>query len=202
MGIHSEHILEQQENISRNVVCELVCYNPEKGNFFWKSRKPKWFDDKNHSANRCCKVWNTRFAGTEAFRKNHISGYKYGSFFGKNFLSHRLAWLIIYGVWPNEIDHINGNRTDNRIINLRDVTRSENMRNLSLSKANSSGIVGISKVQRDGTWLAQIGINGKVIRLGNYKSFEEACSARRSAELKYKFHENHGKIITKEKVNE
>lgn len=112
----------------------------------------------------------------------------------KRFKVHRLAWFYVYGVWPeNNIDHINGNKTDNRIENLRDVTYIENSRNQKKPKNNTSGIIGVSWDKKKERYYAEIRINYKRVGLGSYKSIFEAACARKSAEIKYNFHDNHGR---------
>ena len=122
------------------------------------------------------------------------SGYIVIGVCGKNYRAHLLAWFYTYGEWPSlDIDHINGNRADNRIKNLRVVTRKENSRNSSLRSNNTSGQVGVSYMQRLGKWRAYITENGKQIGLGLYSSVELATEARKKAEKKYGYHSNHGK---------
>lgn len=104
------------------------------------------------------------------------------------FLAHRLAWFLVNGSWPKgEIDHINGNREDNRIANLRDVTRTENARNLRLRFGSSSGYSGISRHQTG--W--KITISGKYV---GYKGcLGEAITLRKTAEKNMDYHKNHGR---------
>lgn len=121
------------------------------------------------------------------------NGYCHISIDNKHYLAHRLVWLYIYGHFPNNlIDHINHNKSDNRLCNLREVTKSENERNATRSKANKSGVTGVSWQKRDKRWQAYIHAEGKEIHLGNFKCFQEAVSARKQAEAKYGFHKNHG----------
>ena len=110
------------------------------------------------------------------------------------YLSHRLAWLYIYGCFPeNEIDHINGDRSDNRIENIRDVTRAENNKNLTISTTNSSGVIGVCWDKATQKWHSQIQYNGKRVNLGLYEDLELAGLVRKEAEIKYGYHANHGK---------
>lgn len=111
-------------------------------------------------------------------------------------LSHRLAWFLYYGSWPNGVvDHENHNGRDNRIVNLRDVTHAENLRNAKRSKANKSGVTGVywNKVARK--WHASIGggVNRKIIYLGLFSDIEVAKAARKKAEEELGYHTNHGK---------
>lgn len=110
---------------------------------------------------------------------------------GKFYLAHRIAWFLHYGEWPNgQIDHVNGNGLDNRIVNLRCVSGKENIRNCRLSKNNTSGVNGVWV--QGGRFVAEIMVNRKKISLGSYKNIDEAKEARRKAEIKYGFHNLHG----------
>lgn len=105
---------------------------------------------------------------------------------GKRYQAHRLAWAIYYGNWPvDQIDHINGVKTDNRIVNLREATNAQNGKNLPISKRNKSGVVGVSFDAVNNKWRATIKVNFKQINLGRFKKFEEAVAARQKAENKY-----------------
>lgn len=121
-------------------------------------------------------------------------GYLKISLNGDGYLSHRLAWLYVYGVWPNEIDHINGVKTDNRIENLRNVTRTENQQNAKRRADNKSGFTGVCWDKASSRWVVQIRADGKQIRVGSYPSKIAAVFARKNAEVKYGFHKNHGRV--------
>lgn len=106
----------------------------------------------------------------------------------RRYMAHRLAWLYVYGAWPsNDIDHINQNKSDNRITNLRVVSRSENMHNVSLHKHNSSGYKGVSWHKPRQKWRAYIFLDYKQTHLGLFDKIEDAIDARRCAELKFGF---------------
>ena len=114
---------------------------------------------------------------------------------GELYYAHRLAWLFVNGKMPKEeIDHINKQRHDNSINNLREVSNGENLRNQSMQKRNTSGVTGVRWESNRKKWLAQIGVNGSTIKLGRFKQLSDAKKAREDAELKYNFHPNHGKI--------
>lgn len=113
---------------------------------------------------------------------------------GKEYKIHRLVWLYLYGALPSKhIDHINHNRADNRLCNLREVTRSVNHKNKSIYTSNSSGTVGVVWHKNNKRWVASIGVDGSVIYLGSFVSYHEAVDARKNAEVLYGFHDNHGK---------
>jgi len=134
-------------------------------------------------------------------KKGSIAGckHKYGytniTIKGKTYLAHRLAFLYVDGVIPNEIDHINHQRDDNKWDNLRAVTRSENCRNSTKNKNNKSGINGVRLYLHSKTpkWVASIYFDGKNRHLGYFDTVEDATSTRLKAEELYGFHKNHGK---------
>lgn len=119
------------------------------------------------------------------------AGYVQISLLGKLYSAHRLAWLFTYGKFPDkQIDHIDHDRTNNRISNLRETTQHVNMKNKSMYCTN---ITGYSGVQPHGQmWKATIGVNGKKVLLGVFKTFEEAVAARKAGEKLLAYHENHG----------
>lgn len=108
--------------------------------------------------------------------------------------AHRIAYIFYYGAWPSgDIDHINGNGTDNRKCNIRDTSKSENLKNKSLYKCNSSGFNGVNYRPDTGKWRSRIRVDGKLILLGQYTTLYAACYARHAANIKYGFHKNHGR---------
>ena len=114
---------------------------------------------------------------------------------GKNYLSHRLAWLYMTGGYPkNQIDHINGNGCHNWFYNLRDVSELENHRNVRRMKNNTSGLTGVYWDDSRNKWKSSISVSRKHVYLGRFDDYFEACCARRSADYKYGFHQNHGSI--------
>lgn len=109
-------------------------------------------------------------------------------------LAHRVVWAMHYGQWPfNGLDHINGVRTDNRIINLRPADHTTNAQNMKLMSNNKTGIVGVSYNAKRGKYYASIRVRGKTRNLGLFDDIECAKVARRSAEIEHGFHPNHGR---------
>lgn len=100
---------------------------------------------------------------------------------------HRLAWLYMYGVWPQEqIDHIDGNPANNRLCNLREADQSLNMQNLHrATKRNKAGLLGVYRDKRSGTYRAQIWFNGKTHYLGYFLTPELAHAAYLTAKREY-----------------
>ena len=103
----------------------------------------------------------------------------------KSLKAHRLAWFMMTGDLPDEIDHINGIRHDNRFINLRTCNRSQQMQNKTLDRRNRSGVTGVCWHKNANKWHVQIGVNGKVVSLGYYADLPEAIEARKMAEVKH-----------------
>lgn len=146
-------------NVTAQRVRELLHYEPDTGVFTW-------------AVDRSPKVRKGNVAGSIYSNGYRVIGIENGVI-----LAHRLAWLYVYGVLPAEsIDHINGDKTDNRIANLRDVSRTVNMQNryrVHLDKV-SCKLLGATWDKTWGNWKAQINLRGKTIYLGRYKTAEEA----------------------------
>ena len=121
------------------------------------------------------------------------SGYRGISLFGKTYAEHHLAWFIHYGVWPTgQIDHINQVRDDNRIANLREVTKAENARNRSRNPNSKLGEHGIWFNQRTFKYVAEITFNGKKVYQKSFDDIDEAIKERKEKSIELGFHENHG----------
>jgi len=119
-------------------------------------------------------------------------GYKQIYIHGRYYKNHRIAFYKIYGYFPEQIDHINHNKLDNRIVNLRETTKQGNMRNKARDCRSKFKMQGISKSANGKKFIAAIGHEWKRIHLGTFDTEDEACEARINAELKYNYHENHG----------
>jgi hypothetical protein len=116
-----------------------------------------------------------RHSGCKAGGVDPSNGYVVITVSGVRYKAHRLAWFYMTGEEPKgEIDHINGNKADNRFANLRDCKKSENGKNAGLSKRNKSGFRGVTKHTGREKWIASICINGKNKHLGVFDSPEEA----------------------------
>jgi hypothetical protein len=117
---------------------------------------------------------------------SHHSGYRYIGVDNEKIIEHRLAWFYVHGVWPAEdLAHINRVRSDNRIANLREVSRSENCQNQPIRRTNKSGVTGVYYHKVSGKWAVSINVNRRQIHLGVYDTVEEAISVRRAAEIKH-----------------
>jgi hypothetical protein len=175
-------------------VSALLKYDSETGKLFWIHRPVSMFTDslKQWTAEMNAERWNVRCAGKEAFTAAS-EGYRVGTILKRRAYAHRIAWLLHYGVWPtNHIDHINGDRSDNRIVNLRDATPLENRRNSRRRSDNKSGICGVSWCPRSNKWETCIRVKGRSIHLGKFASLSEAAAARAEASAKYGFSTRHG----------
>ena len=164
------------KELTQEYLKSILDYNPDTGIFVWKERRK--------SNQKKGKV-----AGTPS------NGYIRISINFKKFRAHRLAFLYMEGRFPEEVDHINGVRDDNRWINLRNVSKSINQRNSKLRKNNTSGISGVFWCKRTKKWRSCIKLNGKYKYLGYFTDFFEACCARKSAEVEHNFHPNHGRVV-------
>ena len=154
------------------------------------------FSGSRFPADRAAKAWNAKFSGKPALASYTSNGYLHGAVDGVDALAHRVIWKIVTGEDPEDIDHINGDRADNRFDNLRSCSRSENMRNRGISSNNKTGHHGVWQVTCSEHWYAQIEHDGKVETLGSFPTKAEAVQARIEAEQRLGFHPNHGKRVS------
>ena len=166
---------------SPELLRKLLRYEPDTGKLFWRHRP----EGPNN--------WNARFSNKEAFTAFNCNGYKIGSVRSKPQLAHRVIWTIVHGVWPvGDVDHINGLRTDNRLINLRNVSKSINQRNAKMKSSNTSGHNGVHWYARAGKWKAEITLDWSKKHLGYFDDIADAIAARNAAEAGHGFTERHG----------
>ena len=124
----------------------------------------------------------------------NAQSYRRVSIKGSVYLIHRIAWAITYGEWPDsELDHIDGNRCNNSIANLRKATLQTNMRNKSRYAKNTTGTTGVSWYSPYGKYVAVISAGGKKRYLGYFDNLDDAIEARKLAEERYGYHPNHGR---------
>ena len=166
---------------SPELLRKLLRYELDTGKLFWLERPSDMF-----TAERHYKAWNARYAGKEAFT-TLVKGYRAGSINNRHVYAHRAAFCIVEGRWPENIDHINGGKSDNRWENLREVSHVLNMRNLPTFATNKSGITGVTFVKSRSVWRASIGVRGSSVFLGDYETKEKAIIARASAEKALEF---------------
>ena len=153
-------------HICLDLLSEVVSYDPETGEMFWRPRKREMFtSDQSHRS------WNGKHALKPALTAKNRKGYRHGSICGFNMSAHRVAWAIHYGAHPGGlIDHINGDPSDNRIVNLRIATPEMNAQNR-IWRAQ-----GVS-IGRDGLWTAKIYVNRKAVVIGKFCSRAAASTA-------------------------
>ena len=122
----------------------------------------------------------------DRLRSTNSHGYLQARFDGKYYVLHRLAFLYMTGVMPDvDVDHINRDRSDNRWSNLREATRSQNLRNSGAYKTSKSGYRGVSLKKKTGKWCAQISLKKKSHHIGYYETAEEAYAAYLAAAKKH-----------------
>ena len=161
--------MQNDTRVTADLVRSIYTFDPEEGIFRYReTRSGK------------CK------AGSVAGSRKP-NGYVLMSINGLFFQAGRVAWLYMHGEWPTHtIDHINRDRSDNRIANLRDVTNQVNSRNLGHQRANNtSGFVGVYFFKRSKRYHAQISHEGKLIFLGGYVDIQDAAKAYAEAKQKY-----------------
>ena len=152
--------------LTQELLKEWVQYNHETGIFTWKRHiKPN-------------KIGKVVGSFTHGYLETYFPPTR------KNYSLHRLAWLYLYGKWPDyDIDHINGDRADNRLENLRDVSRKLNSHNSSIRKNNTTGFPGVVYIKTTGKFRAGLRVKGKVRHLGVFETAEKAFEAYQKAKL-------------------
>jgi len=155
---------------------ELLHYDPETGIFVWlKGRGP------------VKKGWIAGSVQTVRGKKYIVI-----TLHGKHYKAHRLAFLYVKGVFPpDEVDHISGDGTDNRWVNMRHATRTQNNKNHRLRDDNISGCTGVHWRNDKQKWHAYVGTK-PIIHLGYFSHIFEAACARKASEIAYGYHKNHG----------
>jgi len=109
--------------------------------------------------------------------------------------AHRLAWFLSHHEVPSQdIDHINQDKSDNRLVNLRSVRKSLNSRNVPLSRTNTSGVVGVCWSKKSSKWQAQCTLDRRNYHLGLFDDIHEAAKASADFRMKHGFTENHGRL--------
>jgi hypothetical protein len=146
------------EDLTRDQLLDRLNYDQQSGAFTWRNAKSR--------------------PDLEGKKAGYVDaqGYVRIQLRGVDFAAHRLAWFYMTGNWPQEIDHINGERSDNRWQNLREADRLINTQNR-VTKASSSGYVGVSRYNKSGMWKAQIAVNRQKFFLGSFADPKDAHDA-------------------------
>lgn len=153
--------------LTQKILKELLTYNEHTGVFVWNERRG-----------------GSALKGSIAVALS--SGYRNIMVDKKTFQAHRLAWLYVYGKFPDkDLDHVNLKRDDNRISNLREVNDSENKQNQRKYSTNTSGYKGVSRKKSSSKWRAEICVNYKKISLGSFEKIEDAAKAYEDAAKKF-----------------
>lgn len=156
------------------LVKEMLRYDATSGRLYWLERPSHHFATEIES-----RRWNNRLAGKEALTAINGHGYRHGTVCKVSIKAHRIIWLLVYGCFPNGVvDHIDQNKLNNRIENLRDVSKVVNSLNAKVYKNNRSGVTGVSWDKRTSRWKARGMVRGKDVTIGRFDTKEEACAAR------------------------
>lgn len=153
--------------LSADFVRSILDYDSLTGVFHWRYRPDYPIK------------WNTKWAGKVAGAKS--KGYVVIQIPNPiSYRAHVLAWLLVWGEWrPNDIDHRNRNRSDNRIDNLRMATEEQNCCNKGMQRNNKSGVTGVWFVQQSQRWEAKISLGKRIVWRRSFVTIEEAAEARR-----------------------
>lgn len=175
--------------LSQAYVRNVLHYDPITGLFTWRPRPALVF-----ATELSWLGWTAKNAGQVAGNIDILDGYVRIGLLGRLHKGHRLAFLYMDGVLPLKVDHENGRTYDNRWLNLRAADNVQNGRNQKLHVTNTSGHAGVSKIKGYEKWAAYIGVDNRPKWLGAFSSLEEAVAARKEAEVREGYHENHGSI--------
>lgn len=163
--------IAKSKHVTQEELKDVLDYNPETGIFKWK---------------------RGRYRGNIAGSINK-SGYPTVRIGLRQYYLHRLAILFISGNTPARcVDHLDRDKTNNRLDNLRVISKAENNRNMPRRKDNTSGETGVFWNKRRHKWIAQIKHNGRQIYLGSFDDILSAAAARKSSLVMFGFHETHG----------
>lgn len=163
-----------QAIVSPEYLRKVLRYDANTGKLYWLRRNMEQWT----ACAASCARWNGRYAEREAFTAEKARGYLHGSLMGKQFSAHRVVWALWYGSWPSlHVDHIDGNTGNNRIENLREATRSQNMRNSRSAKGSTSPFLGVSWKSECKKWCAQIQMADGKKHLGYFCDELDAAKA-------------------------
>lgn len=155
-------------------------YDPLSGALTWKHRPERSLS------------WNARLAGKPAFTHVGNRGYRVGCIDGVRRLAHRVVFKLVHGIEPPEIDHVDHNRANNTLTNLRASTKSQNMKNQKRRITNTSGVTGVFWHKATGRWTARVTEGGKHYHLGYFDDIANAEKARCAKARELGFDERHG----------
>lgn len=171
--------------VNQETVNSLMEYNEVTGKAFWKVRGCGLFN-----SSRIWACWNSRYAEKEIGCVDKDTGYIKFAIGNKTYYLHQIIWILRFGHKPKFIDHIDHNKTNNRLVNLREVERVGNATNMPKRQDNTSGRVGVWRQRKK--WVGEICIGGITTKSIPFLSYAEACEWRSMMERSLSFHENHG----------
>lgn len=169
------------ETLNTSCLHDVLRADYDTGCLYWKARG-------NPS-------WDRRYADRPAFTAMSAHGYLVGKVLGVATQAHTVMFAMVHGRWPTgDIDHIDGNRADNRPVNLRECSRSQNMQNRGATRKGASRFKGVSWCAQTRKWRASIKVDGKVRQLGRYtderaaaEAYDAACAAAHGEFAKLNF---------------
>lgn len=162
---------------SQELLNKILRYEPETGKLFWLPRDESFFANVKYcEPSIYCRIWNNKYANKEAFTALDKKGYYVGNIFNKLYVKHRIIWKMVNGKEPEVVDHIDRNKLNNTIDNLRPATIQQNSWNTNSRKNSSSKYLGVT-LRPSGNWVAQIRLPDKNLRLGTFVCEQEAALA-------------------------
>lgn len=187
-------------SLSQRELCQLLAYEPDTGLLRWREKPLLGL-----STDSSIKSWNRRFAGAVAGTRKKSSGKEYVqvSIKGRFYPCHRIIWVMVFGAIDEAlvIDHINSNGLDNRLINLRLVSHTQNQRNQALRRENTSGVTGVYRCHKTGKWTGQITVDGRHVSIGSHVLLEDAAAARKRLECEHGYHPLHGMALNEKAMS-
>lgn len=165
--------------LTQELAKEILDYDSDTGHLCWKPRASEMF-----ATRRAFSIWNVRYAGKVAGHKD-VHGYIVVGINSILHKAHRIIYLMVHGISPEEIDHIDGNGCNNKISNLRSANRMQNMANYSRPKTNTSGYKGVSWNKKNRKWVAYSRHENKQKYLGSFNCRIEAAKKYNEAAIKY-----------------
>lgn len=165
-----------KEDLTPQLIKQVLNYDASTGHLIWTSGL--------HS--------KRMLPGSRAGSLVKKSGYRQISFLGNTYPEHRFIWFMQTGEWPEQVDHIDQDRSNNKWSNLRAVTKAENARNRSRNPHSKVGEVGIWYNMSTFKYVAEITFDGKKVFQKSYDNIEDAVRERKAKALELGFHDNHG----------